>query len=78
MVISACNIPGDCTRYASVVSYASAYTKKPYSQEGKFIMDATKSAEPVGLLSVQKDVQDFIRAAEKLLSPVLRTSLDFR
>ena len=37
-------------------------------------MGAIKWAEPVGLLSVQKDVQDFIRAAEKLLSPALRAS----
>jgi hypothetical protein len=47
--------------------------KQPNSQEG-VVMDAIKSAETVGLLSVQKDVQDFIQAAERLLSPALRTS----
>jgi hypothetical protein len=41
---------------------------------GKFIMDAIRSADPVGLLSVQKDVQDFVQAAERLLSPALRIS----
>lgn len=34
-------------------------------------MEATRLADVV---SVQKDVQDFIEAAEKLLSPALRTT----
>ena len=37
-------------------------------------MDAMKSAHRVDLIPVQKDVQDFIDAAEKLLSPVLPTT----
>jgi hypothetical protein len=36
-------------------------------------MDAMRS-EAVGVLSVQKDVQDFIQAAERLLSSALRSS----
>ena len=38
-------------------------------------MEATKSrTNGDGVLSVQKDVQDFMQAAEKLLSPALRTT----
>ncbi len=36
-------------------------------------MDAMRS-DAVGVLPVQKDVQDFVQAAERLLSPALRSS----
>ena len=37
-------------------------------------MEALRSAHAVGLLLVRKEVQDFVQAAETLLSPALRTS----